>query len=255
MFLRFLPVVCNKNKRNKILILINDKLVWIVKKSFYNLNNLDIIPFSKKSSISNYHYDYHCNIIMLIKFLGYKYDNIIFNPFLKDIDSYVNQKNKNIILEKEKLENTKFIVFNWHGNYNNSHEKYNRGMNIEYAIPLFKLKNIKWFVVTKDISNIEFQILNKYDVNVLNFDNGDNAFEDTISLFKQVDYVISTDTSLLHISGSMDVPSIALLTLGCEWRWCSNDENTKWYPNMKLIKQKKYGDWESVINNVIDLLK
>lgn len=254
MFIRFLPLACNSNKNNKIIIMIEDKLIWILKECFSKFDNLSIISYSQRNNIPKY--DYHCNIHMLMKYLEYSYNNIFFTPYLSCIKSPINKKNENLISEI-KNSNNKFIVLNWHGSYNNAHEKSNRGMNLENAIPLFKLENITWLVVTKEISNYEYKILNKHNVIILNkyFDNSNNSFEDTITLFKHVDYVISTDTSILHISGSMDVPTIALLTLGCDWRWNLKGESTNWYPNMKLIKQKTYGDWKYVINNVIDLIK
>jgi hypothetical protein len=51
------------------------------------------------------------------------------------------------------------------------------------------------------------------------------------------------------------VKSYALLTVGCEWRWTCDEEKTKWYPNIKLLRQKKLGDWTNVVQELTHELK
>ena len=71
-------------------------------------------------------------------------------------------------------------------------------------------------------------------------------------IFKYVDGVISTDTSLVHLSLTMNIPTYVLLTIGTGWLWCRNCERTNWYPHAKLIRQKKVQNWDSVINEVLN---
>ena len=51
----------------------------------------------------------------------------------------------------------------------------------------------------------------------------------------------------------MNINTIALLTIGCEWRWTRNN-HTNWYPEIKIIKQNSYNDWTNVINHLNDYL-
>ena len=116
-------------------------------------------------------------------------------------------------------------------------------MNLNYAIPLFEQKNINWIVITKDVTQEEKKLLNKYNVKYLgNIIDNNKTFYDSISIIRNVKGVISTDTSLVHLSANLDVPTYVLLTLGCEWRWTHN-KSTKWYPKLKLFRQKKFGEW------------
>ena len=77
----------------------------------------------------------------------------------------------------------------------------------------------------------------------------------TLKYPSNVDGVISTDTSLLHLSANLNVTTYALLTLGCEWRWTHDEPRTNWYPNMKLLRQKEFGKWDNVVLELIDELK
>ena len=72
------------------------------------------------------------------------------------------------------------------------------------------------------------KILEKYNVKDLSeiIDNdNEKAFYDSVTIMKNVDLVISTDTSIIHLAGSMGIKSVCLLTIGNEWRWTS-DINT-----------------------------
>lgn len=68
---------------------------------------------------------------------------------------------------------------------------------------------------------------------------------------KNINGVISTDTSLVHLSANLDVPTYVLLTLGCEWRW-TRDKSTNWYPNVEICRQTKIYKWDDVIYNLIE---
>ena len=71
---------------------------------------------------------------------------------------------------------------------------------------------------------------------------------------RNVDGLISTDTSLVHLSANLNVPTYVLLTTGCEWRWTKNDTTTNWYPDSILIRQKNRGNWKSVIDTLVSKL-
>lgn len=85
------------------------------------------------------------------------------------------------------------------------------------------------------------KILKKYNIIDLSdkIDLNGKAFYDTISILKKIDLFISTDTSLLHLAGSMGINSIGLITKGCEWRWKNGVKGkyeTPWYPDMVILR-------------------
>ena len=249
MFFRFIRLVCERYPQHKIVVIVEDELIWLFTESHRDINNLILFPSSQKENTKCLNYDYHCNIYMLMKYLNLDYEQIPFVPFLKSS----NRKS-----ESNQSKN-KTVVFNWKGSSKFSHERSNRRMELTNAIPLFQLPNVTWLVVTKDLTSDEENILQDNEVTILSktdstFDTGKNAFEHTLQVFNRVDYVVSTDTSLLHLSGTMGIPTIALLTKACEWRWCGKDEKTNWYPNMTLIKQTTQGDWQPVIKQLCDIL-
>ena len=254
MMARFIPELCNINneKNNKIVIMVDDKLYWIYNKVFNYIDNLEIIKYSQRNNIK---FDYHCNIFMLLKYLNYNdYKKIPFIPYLNKIEGRTKSKIIDKINELKKNGNPTY-VFNWHGNYKNKHEITNRGISLFDAKNLFKSCNdINWIIVSKENTKEEIEFLNKFNITYFIEDFDINkAFEDTIEIFKRVDHIYTTDTSLAHLAGTMDVPTTVLLTLGCEWRWSRNSSKTNWYPNVNLIRQKNSGNWKDVIDEIIQL--
>ena len=254
MFSRFIPELCQKYKENIILFFINDHITWFFNDCFKNIQNCFIISYLQPYLLGNF--DYHCNLLMLMKYLKIEYKNIIFTPLFENIHYKYEDKHIKIV-GKIKSNKNKTFIFNWKGNIKNTHEAYNRRMKLSTAIPLFQLPNINWIVITKDITNSENKILKKYKIsnygNIL--DNGQNCYEDSISIIKNVDGVVTTDTSLAHLSANLNVKTYVCLTLGCDWRWTSNNKNTNWYPNSILIRQNKFNDWSNVINFMLNIFQ
>lgn len=248
MYCRFVRRICEINPENNILFLIDNGLFWIYEHVYKDIPNIQIVKYNERNSLP--HYDYHVNTNMLIKYLNITYDTIYTDYYLTDLPNH--DFDVTNIIDSSK----KNIVVNWHGNIANTHEKYNRGMDIKTLIPLFeKLTNINWICVQKEVSDNESMILKKYNVKNLSkkIDNDGDIYKDTLHILKNVDLVISTDTSLIHVAATANVKCWALLTLGCEWRW-SRDKSSMWYPKVKLLRQKQLGNWDTVIDNVVKAL-
>ena len=75
-------------------------------------------------------------------------------------------------------------------------------------------------------------------------------FADTAAVLGQLDLLISVDTAVLHLAGSLGRPAWALLPFAPDWRWLLQREDTPWYPTVRLFRQPALGDWQSVICRV-----
>lgn len=81
----------------------------------------------------------------------------------------------------------------------------------------------------------------------------DGPFIDTIEIIKNMDYVVTSDTSVAHLAGMFAKRPIMLLKYHAEWRWLLYGDKTAWYPNMKIFRQRvKDGNWDDAIENVIN---
>jgi tetratricopeptide (TPR) repeat protein len=75
-------------------------------------------------------------------------------------------------------------------------------------------------------------------------------FAETAAAILNLDLVISADTAVAHLAGAMGKPVWTLLPYAADWRWMLDRSDTPWYPTMRLFRQPRRGDWQSVISEV-----
>ncbi|MBU3611046.1 tetratricopeptide repeat protein [Polynucleobacter wuianus] len=75
-------------------------------------------------------------------------------------------------------------------------------------------------------------------------------FSDTAALIENIDLVISTCTSVPHLSGALGKETWVLLPHVPDWRWLLDRADSPWYPSVKLYRQTSIGDWDSILDRV-----
>ncbi|MGO8902232.1 MAG: glycosyltransferase family 9 protein, partial [Isosphaeraceae bacterium] len=75
-------------------------------------------------------------------------------------------------------------------------------------------------------------------------------FMDTAALVRNLDLVITPDTSLAHLAGALGVPVWVTIPFSSDWRWLLDREDTPWYPSMRLFRQSRWGDWDEVFHRM-----
>ena len=113
---------------------------------------------------------------------------------------------------------------------------------------LTDFKKINFFIIQKDLDKNNVKIINQ-NSNVSYFEDLDKLgkpFEDTIGLVKNLDLVITADTSLGHLSATLEKPTWIVLSLISDWRWFQNEKKSIWYDSVKLFRQKEIGNWQQV---------
>ncbi len=74
-------------------------------------------------------------------------------------------------------------------------------------------------------------------------------FADTTAALDELDLVIMTDSSVAHLAGSRGRPIWNLLAYVPYWLYLRERDDTPWYPSMRLFRQPKPGDWDSVFRD------
>lgn len=77
-----------------------------------------------------------------------------------------------------------------------------------------------------------------------------NDILDEAAELSSLDLLVCVDTLSAHLAGALGVPTWLLLPAQADWRWMEGREDTPWYPTMRLFRQSRAGDWESVIARV-----
>ena len=82
-----------------------------------------------------------------------------------------------------------------------------------------------------------------------------DSFNTTAGLISNLDLVISVDTSTGHLAAAMNTPVWLLISRIQDWRWFEKSEESPWYPSARLFRQEKFGEWNTVISEVVCQLK
>ena len=65
---------------------------------------------------------------------------------------------------------------------------------------------------------------------------------------------MSIDTSVAHLAGALGKPVWIMLQHSADWRWLLDRDDSPWYPTARLFRQRRAGDWESVVADVVRAL-
>ena len=175
-------------------------------------------------------------------------------------------------LKLEKVEDINFyklnIVFEKISNTNLDPKKYNIGLswsgNNKYFLDqyrsisfsnfknIFNFKEINFYKLSKDIRE---ENAAQMDSLTNLFDMGDNSLYEISNLMNSLDLVISSDTSIIHLAGILNIKSVLLLNYNSDWRWFDDSKSTIWYPSVKILKQNKFDNWTNVFFELEQILK
>jgi hypothetical protein len=80
-------------------------------------------------------------------------------------------------------------------------------------------------------------------------------FTEAAALIAHLDLVITVDTAVAHLAGSMGKPVWILLSTFADWRWGIQGTQTEWYPTARLFRQSDPRDWNTVFLDVASSLR
>ena len=188
-------------------------------------------------------------LLSLPRYLGVNQQNpIISEPYVTIKSELINRWKE--ILSKERMP---IIGINWQGSPNA--EKTNqkgRSIPLEAFLPITKNNNLSFLSLQKgygseQLYNCSFR--NKF-VHCQNQVNDVSDFLETAAIIANCDLIITSDTSIAHLAGSMGKKTWVLLKKIPEWRWGMKSEKTFWYPSMRLFRQIERSNWHEVIERV-----
>ena len=84
-----------------------------------------------------------------------------------------------------------------------------------------------------------------------------NNIDELVSLIDACDYIVTTSNVTAHIAGGLgkNVYLLVPFASGKLWYWHENDDQSIWYPSVKIFRQNKDGSWNNAITSVAKELK
>jgi ADP-heptose:LPS heptosyltransferase len=132
----------------------------------------------------------------------------------------------------------------WSGNSQHKND-HNRSIPLESLLPQLP-EQFDWVSLQREVREADSRVLELHP-GVRHFGAELEDFTDTAALCALMDFVISVDTSVAHLSGALGRPTWILLPHLPDWRWLLDREDSPWYASAKLYRQSTAGQWDNVI--------
>jgi len=201
---------------------------------------------SKGDKLPNF--DYQCPLMSL---------PLAFKTELKTIPSV----SKNISTDEKKVEKWQAILGEktkprvgivWSGAVNHKNDL-QRSLKLSQLITHLP-SDYEYLSLQKKISDVDKEVLIEC-CKIKHFGDDLKDFTDTAALCELIDIVISVDTSVAHLAGTLGKNTWVLLPYSPDWRWLLDRNDSPWYSSVKLYRQEKINDWESALVNIESDLK
>ena len=175
-------------------------------------------------------YDSWIPSMSVITILEYEYSDITGSPYISS----------------DHIAHTKKVVgLKWSGNPKFEHQQYRK----------FPLSDFFDSVYNENYEYISLQRDEESDqcpdwVNRVNLD----TWTDTKNAINRCDIVISSCTSVAHLSGAMGKVTYIIVPILPYYLWALPGETTPYYNSVKLIRQTKPNNWNSVFHKIKSII-
>jgi len=241
MFLRYLPYLTKMFK--KVNVAIQPELKEMFMRSF----PIDIsshidasFEFHQKPCVVEH--DYYMVSLYAPYYLNMDFAHIPLS------EGYLVPNEEKVKMFKEKYFQTNKLKVGlcWRSTSNQERIAVLRNMDLSDIKELFDIPNIQFYSFQKEKN----EQLDEYP-QVIQLHREFNSFDDTLAAMKNLDLMLTIDTSVLHLAGASGIKTILMLPYGAEWRWFQDKEKTPWYDSVEIYRQTKFKYWGDVVERVI----
>ncbi len=234
-FVRYIPLVRARNPHARIMIAVPSGLVPLLKQSgFADVLDRESIAIA---------FDLQLPLMSLPG---------IFQTTLDDIPAgipYILPNPQRVAQWRERLKAIEGfrIGIHWQGNIEFANDRH-RSMALSHFATLARVPGVRLISLQKGPGNQQVAAVSG-EFSLATFDDLDEeggAFMDTAAVMKNLDLVITSDSAVTHLADAMGVPVWVALGYAPEWRWLRNREDSPWYPDMRLFREIRTGDWSEV---------
>jgi tetratricopeptide (TPR) repeat protein/ADP-heptose:LPS heptosyltransferase/glycosyltransferase involved in cell wall biosynthesis len=241
-FSRYVPLVLAKGGR--VVLECQHPLVRLLRQMFQNCPSVQVIP--RDSELPEF--QVHAPLMSLPYLLGRVQGLGLSSPLRDWAREFMGG------WESERVRQSGLkIGIVWAGNPNN-HQDRARSAPLTAFLPLLQVPGVDWYSLQKGDRVSELAQLPE-EITVTDLSDQLIDFADTAAAIAHLDLIITVDTAVAHLAGTMGKPVWILLAHVADWRWLRDRCTTGWYPTALLFRQAKLGDWEGVMQQVTSALQ
>ena len=211
------------------------------------LHGLDGVSEWIENGSSLPQFDYHCPLLSLPFAFKTSLDTIPSAQTYLYSDATKVEAWRNKLGDKTKPR----VGIVWSGNADHKND-HNRSISLS-SLLRYLPNSVEYISLQKELCDFDKMIVDSKSIRHFGEELVD--YTDTAALCESMDVIISVDTSVAHLSGALGKNIWILLPYSPDWRWLLNRNDSPWYPSVKLYRQERIGDWDSVFERVkADLL-
>lgn len=230
-FVRFAKQI--ERRGNKVIVICNDKLASLFARSL----NMPIVS-SVKAALSIYH-DCWVPSMLAPVLLNTGFDDLGGKPYLTpDV--------KLISLFSKLMSDNLNVGIRWLGR--DGDDYINRLFPLEKMLDAVNQDNVTVYSLQKD----NHQWLPD---RVVNLDPMLTSWENTAAIIYNLDLVITSCTSIAHISAAMGKPTWIVIPTMMYYLWCYPGNKSPWYDSVTLFRQEKYDSWDKPFEEIKEKLR
>lgn len=181
-------------------------------------------------------YDYWVPSMSAAHILGYDTYNFPGDPYL--------------VAEPKKLYSkpgTLKVGIRWSGNPKFEHEQH-RKFDPQPLIDLHEMPQLTLYSLQRDedlIDGLPFADLRDQL----------KTFDDTASIIQGLDLIITSCTSVAHLSAALGKETWIIVPIMPYYPWADMKDTSVWYKSVKIFRQEKYGNWEAPFKKIKEMLR
>jgi len=226
---------------------LNNKITFKIYPSLLKLfNNFNNYCEVTSLEIEPLKFDYICSLLSLPIIFKTDYKNI-----LPVVQNCLHIDKDKISFWQDQIKSNNFkIGISWRGSVENK-LMFDKSFELKLFNNISNMKNIDLISLQKDFKP-QLENPNKI-IKIKNFENLDNnkdAFLDTIAIMQNLDLIITVDTSIAHLAGTLGKNTWLILKCDPDWRWFLDDNKTPWYPSITIFRQNQIGSWKDPFTQI-----
>jgi tetratricopeptide (TPR) repeat protein len=150
----------------------------------------------------------------------------------------------------ERLGPGRKIGLSWQGGVGYT-GKTRRSLSLEQLLPVLRLPEIQFVNLQyTDVKDEMRQLESRHGVKVHHWQEALDDYDQTAALVCALDGVLTVCTALVHLTGALGRPALVMVPFGADWRYGASGERMAWYPSVRLLRQRRVGEWDDVFKEV-----
>lgn len=143
------------------------------------------------------------------------------------------------------------VGIRWTGNPNYEHDLH-REIPLDDVYNVIKDRGYAMISLQRDAG--ADQVKNYLDIE--DIQHGLETIDDTLAVIHHLDFVITSCTSIAHMSAAMGKPTYVIVPISAYYTWASTtDTSSIWYPdNVKVLRQTVHKSWKEPLAQLEELL-